>query len=270
MTARTYVVTGAGSGIGKVVARMVEQRGHRMIGVDLKGAQIAADLSTPEGRTAAAEETLEAAGGSVDAVIACAGVSTGSPKTVSINHFGVTGFVEPLLPALARSEAPRVAVVSSITSQSRAMVPDIVDAALAGDEDRVIRLSREVVEASPEKENWLYPSSKRALSRWVRRESVTPEWAGRGIPLNAVAPGVVLTPMTEQMLADEKMLAVVNESTPMPLNGHQPPESVAELLLWLTSPENTHMTGQTIYCDGGADVVLRGNDVWSWNDTIQD
>lgn len=269
MTTRTYVVTGAGSGIGKAVTRLVQERGHRAVGVDLKGADVTADLSVPEGRTAAAREALEAAGGSVDAVIACAGVAFGSPRTVSINYFGVTEFVDQLRPALTASEASRVAVVSSITSQSRAMVPEIVDAALAGDEDAVVRLSEEVLENSPEKENWLYPTSKRALSRWVRRESVTPRWAGEGIPLNAVAPGVVLSPMTKKMLADEKMLAVVNESTPMPLNGHQSPESVAELLLWLTSPENTHTTGQTIYCDGGADVVLRGDDVWSWNDTPQ-
>lgn len=270
MTTRTYVVTGAGSGIGQVVARLVQERGHRVVGVDLKGADVTADLSTPEGRAEAVQEVLEAAGGSVDAVVACAGVSFGSPKTVSINYFGVTDFVAPLLPALAASEAPRVAVVSSITSQSRAMVPEVVDAALAGDEDAAVRLSQKVLEESPEKENWLYPTSKRALSRWVRRESVTPQWAGEGIPLNAVAPGVVLTPMTAPLLEDEAMKAVVAESTPMPLNGYQSPESVAELLLWLTSPENTHTTGQTIYCDGGADVVLRGDDVWAWNDTIRD
>ncbi len=270
MSIRTYIVTGAGSGIGKVVARMAQERGHRVIGVDLMGAQVTADLSGPQGRAVAAEGVLGATGGVVDAVIACAGVSGGSPRTMSINYFGVTEFVEQLLPALAGSASPRVAVVSSITSQSRTMVPEIVDAALAGDEDAAIRLSREILKTSPEKENWLYPTSKRALSRWVRRESVTPQWAGQGIPLNAVAPGTVLTPMTEKMLADEEMLAVVNESTPMPLNGHQSPESVGELLLWLTSPKNSHVTGQTIYCDGGADVALRGDDVWSWNDTIGD
>jgi hypothetical protein len=33
--------------------------------------------------------------------------------------------------------------------------------------------------------------------------------------------------------------------------------------LWLTDPVNTHTTGQTIYCDGGADAVLRGDDIWT-------
>ena len=39
-----------------------------------------------------------------------------------------------------------------------------------------------------------------------------------------------------------------------------------DLLIWLTSPQNSHLAGQTIYCDGGADATLRGDDVWSWND----
>ncbi|MDO5496033.1 MAG: hypothetical protein Q4G64_09990, partial [bacterium] len=45
-----------------------------------------------------------------------------------------------------------------------------------------------------------------------------------------------------------------------------PPESIAHLLIWLASPENSHCAGQTIYCDGGADVVLRGEEAWGWAD----
>ena len=38
---------------------------------------------------------------------------------------------------------------------------------------------------------------------------------------------------------------------------------IAKALIWLASEDNTHMTGQTIYIDGGSDVVLRGEDIWS-------
>jgi enoyl-[acyl-carrier-protein] reductase (NADH) len=48
----------------------------------------------------------------------------------------------------------------------------------------------------------------------------------------------------------------------MPLNYYLEPENVAYLLIWLTSVENTHVTGQTIYIDGGSDVVLRGDNIW--------
>jgi len=48
----------------------------------------------------------------------------------------------------------------------------------------------------------------------------------------------------------------------MPLNYYLRPRQVAYLLIWLTSIENTHTTGQTIYIDGGSDAALRGDDIW--------
>lgn len=99
-----------------------------------------------------------------------------------------------------------------------------------------------------------------ALARWVRRASVTEEWAGAGIPLNAVAPGVVLTPMHAAVAVTEEQRRIVAQAVPMPLNGHAEPEVIARALRWLTSTENSHVTGQVLYVDGGAEAVLRGPD----------
>lgn len=262
---RTYVVTGSASGIGATTARILRERGEKVIGVDLRGADVEADLSTREGRLQAAAAVTELAGGRVDAVIACAGISAPIPATISVNFFGVTELLEALLPALRASDAPRAAVVSSMASlqpNSREMV----EAALAGDEARAVEIAQGFVGDDPMTGYIVYPSSKRALARWVRRESITEAWAGSGIPLNAVAPGTVVTAMTAELLATPEGAAMVDASVPMPLNYHQPPESIAHLLIWLTSVENTHMAGQVIYDDGGADATLRGDDVWSWND----
>ncbi|WP_348788817.1 SDR family NAD(P)-dependent oxidoreductase [Leifsonia sp. NPDC080035] len=266
--ARTYVVTGSASGIGATTTRMLTERGERVIGIDLKNADVEADLSVAEGRRDAAARAIELAGGSIDAVIACAGISAPIPKTISVNFFGVTELLVELLPALARSEAPRAAVVSSMASlqtNSREMV----EAALAGDEAGALAIAETLTAQGPEVGYLVYPSSKRALARWVRRESITPAWAGAGIPLNAVAPGTVITPMTADLLKTTEGAAMVDASVPMPLNYHQPPESIAALLIWLTSVENTHMAGQVIYDDGGADASLRGDDIWSWNDRTE-
>lgn len=261
---RTYVVTGSASGIGAATAELLRSRGERVIGVDLQDAEVEADLSTPAGRIAAAEAASEAAGGVVDGVIACAGISAPVSKTVAINYFGVTEFLTALLPALRASAAPRAAVVSSMASL-QPVSADLVDAALRGDEAAALAIG-DGLATDPVTGFLNYSSSKRALSRWVRRAAVSPEWAGSGIPLNAAAPGTVITPMTEGLLATPEGLAMVDAAVPMPLNYHQPASSIAELLVWLTSPANTHMAGQTIYCDGGADAVLRGDDIWSWND----
>lgn len=59
---------------------------------------------------------------------------------------------------------------------------------------------------------------------------------------------------------------MVGALVPMPLHHHMDPDSAADLLIWLTSEQNTHCAGQTIYRDGDADVMLRGDDIWSWHD----
>lgn len=265
---RTYVITGSASGIGAATTELLRSQGHTVIGVDLAGAEVDGDLSSRAGREAAAEATIRAAGdGGIDAVIACAGISAPSAKTMAINYFGVVEFLTALLPVLGRAEAPRAAVVSSMASL-HPVSADLVDAALSGDEARALEIGGQLA-ATPEAGYLNYSSSKRALSRWVRRESVSAAWAGAGIPLNAVAPGTVVTAMTADLLSTPEGTAQVDTAVPMPLNYHQPASSIAELLVWLTSPVNTHMAGQTIYCDGGADAVLRGDDIWSWNDAPQ-
>lgn len=258
---RTYVVTGAASGIGATTAALLRERGEIVIGVDLKGADIDGDLSTATGREVAAAQTVEMAGGVIDAVIACAGISAPIPLTVSVNYFGVTEFLEHLAPVLAKSAAPRAAVVSSIASLQRNS-PELVEALLSGDEAAAVEIGAALAAEGPEAGYLNYSSSKRALSRWVRRESITERWAGAGIPLNAVAPGTVISPMTEKMLATEEGRKMVDSHVPMPLNYHSAPIVLARLLVWLTSEENTHVTGQTIYTDGGADATLRGDNIW--------
>lgn len=259
--ARTYVITGSASGVGLAAKQKLEGQGHTVIGIDLAGADIAADLSTADGRETAVAQVRERTG-SVDAVIASAGISAPIAATVAINYFGVAAVLEGLQPLLASSPAPRAAVVSSMATL-HPVSPELIDACLAGDEPGALAIAEGLAGQGPEVGYLNYSSSKRAISRWVRRESVTPQWAGEGIALNAVAPGVILTPMTTELLATEESTASVDSGVPMPLNYHQGPEVVADLLVWLTSEENSHCAGQTIYCDGGADATLRGDDVWS-------
>lgn len=263
---RTYVVTGAASGIGATTAAALREQGHTVIGVDLKDVEVPADLSTTAGRAEAAARASELANGKVDGVIACAGIAAPIAKTFSINFFGVTEFLTAMLPALRNSDAPRAAVVSSIAS-IQPTSSELVEAGLAGDEARAIEIGTSLAEQGQRVGYLNYSSSKRAVSRWIRRESVSEAWAGSGIPLNAVAPGTVITPMTKEMLASPEGAALVDASVPMPLNYHQPARSIADVLIWLTSTQNSHLAGQTIYCDGGADASLRGDDIWSWNDT---
>ncbi|MFF8596476.1 SDR family oxidoreductase [Streptomyces sp. NPDC015220] len=254
---RGVAVTGAASGIGKALADMLRAQGDDVIGVDLENADVRADLGTPVGRREAVRAVLERTGGVLDAVIACAGISARVPATIAVNYFGVTELLEGLRPALARARAPRAAFVGSIVG-TKDVAPEVVEACLAGDEPAALAVAAAVADEGAG--GALYPASKNALARWLRRVSVTDEWAGAGIPLNAVGPGVVLTPMHAAVAVTEEQRRIVEQAVPMPLNGHAEPEVVARALRWLTSEENTHVTGQVLYVDGGAEVVLRGPD----------
>lgn len=258
---RTYIVTGSASGIGHATKTLLEKSGHRVIGVDHHDAEVVADLSTNRGRLEAAEKCLDVSAGHIDAVIANAGSAAPAASTVSINYFGVTEFLNALRPALAKSSAPRVAVTSSMASLMP-NDPALVDAMLSDSEDAALARAEELVSQGGGLEQLIYGSSKRAISRWVRRECITDAWAGAGIPMNAVGPGIVRTPMVADMIATEEARSGLDQAVPMPLNYYMEPETVAALLVWLTSEENTHVTGQTIYIDGGSDAVLRGDNIW--------
>ena len=258
---RTYVITGAASGIGAATSKILKDAGHTVIGVDLENSDVNADLSTALGRHDGAAAVVDLSQGKIDAVIACAGLAHPIAKTVSVNYFGVTEFLFALLPTLTRSSAPRVAITSSMAS----LMPNsiaLVAAMCADDEAKALEIAQGLVDAGGGAEQLIYGSTKRAISRWVRRESIRPRWAGAGIPLNAVGPGIVKTPMVADMISTKEARDAISAMVPMPLNGYMEPEAVASLLIWLTSPENTHTTGQTIYIDGGSDVALRGENIW--------
>lgn len=259
---RKYIVTGSASGIGESTVALLKERGEIVFGVDIHNADISADLSTKEGRLEAAAKSIELCGGTIDAVIACAGLAHPIAKTVSVNFFGVTDYLTEILPALAKSSSPRVAITSSMASLMPNS-PELVDAMLALDESKAVAIAQGLVDKGDAEASLIYGSTKRALSRWIRRESIKPEWAGAGIPLNAVGPGIVETPMVADMIASKEARAAIDRMVPMPLNYYLQPRQVAYLLLWLTSLENTHTTGQTIYIDGGSDAVLRGDNIWS-------
>lgn len=257
---RTYVITGAASGVGAATKQLLEQQGHSVIGVDIHKANIVADLSTTEGRDQMVQQVDELSGGTVDALVAVAGLSHNLAVTAKVNYFGALATLEGLRPLLAGSDAPRAVAVSSVASL-QPHDQELLDKLLAGDEEGATARAEEL--ASNSMAGFLiYPSSKQALSRWVRRHAFHDEWAKAGIPLNAVAPGVVITPMTAPLLGNEDGRRLVAEAVPMPLNGYAQPEAVAWPLVWLTSPENTHITGQVLFVDGGYDAITRGDATW--------
>lgn len=83
--------------------------------------------------------------------------------------------------------------------------------------------------------------------------SAAASYAARGIRVNAVAPGMVRTPLTARLTQSE---AALKASTAMhPLGRIGDPEDVASAIAWLLDPEQSWVTGQTLSIDGGLSTV---------------
>jgi len=252
---RTIVITGSASGIGRATAERCAAAGDRVIGVDLRGADIEIDLGAAAGRTRLVEEVGRLAPDGIDAVLAGAGL--GRPdmprEVIAINYFGTVATLEGLRPLLAKSSRPRAVAISS-TAGFMPGNQAVVDACLAGDEEAAIT----AITAAPAT---AYPDSKRALSLWLRRAAVRPEWAGSGILLNAVGPGVTRTAMTAPILSEQKWVEVIKQTNPIAVKDYAEPGEIAELLQYLLGFENQYTVGQILYIDGGSDAILRPDQV---------
>lgn len=92
-----------------------------------------------------------------------------------------------------------------------------------------------------------YAMSKAGLQMMTR--SMALEWGGRGVRVNALAPGFILTDLTQKLWSDPHMQAWGVANTPMRRLGV--PQDLVGTALFLASPASAFMTGQVLYVDGG-------------------
>ena len=91
-----------------------------------------------------------------------------------------------------------------------------------------------------------YSASKFALDGLTL--SLAAEHAADGILANCVAPGFTDTELTQKMLGEEGIRKIL---TTVPIRRMANVEEIARFVVWLSSPENSYITGQNIAIDGG-------------------
>lgn len=84
-------------------------------------------------------------------------------------------------------------------------------------------------------------------------KTVTLEFGARGIWCNAIAPGVVETPMTSAYFRSEQMRASIRANAPM--QRWAQPEEIAEPVVFLCGRESDYVNGTTLFVDGGWSVA---------------
>lgn len=256
-----YAVSGSASGIGAATRKQLEAGGHEVVGIDLRGQEIEADLSVVAGRAHAIAELERLSMGRLDGMVAAAGLGASHEpieRIVAVNYFGCVGLIEGAKKLLVAAGGPgrgatdRGASVVALASNTALALPDfggaIEDVCLAGREAEVLDEARKL--DGPR----CYVSAKRALVRWVRRNA--PEWVEAGVRLNAIAPGPVRTPL----MARDRAHPVIGpnfDAFPVPAGRPAESEEIAGAIGFLLA--QAYCCG-TVFCvDGGGDAVMRAD-----------
>jgi NAD(P)-dependent dehydrogenase (short-subunit alcohol dehydrogenase family) len=259
---RTAVVTGSASGIGAATAARLGAAGWRVVGVDrVIGADkteddVVADLATADGRRRAVDEVAQRCDRDLAGVVTCAGLA-GAPNhagslLAAVNYFGTVDVLEGLRPLLSPGAAA-VAISSNSTTVQPQIPADLVEACLEHDESSSARLADAAGSMAA------YPATKLALAHWVRRSATGPAWAGSGLRLNAIAPGMIDTPMVAGLRADPETGPLL-DLLPIPVGRPGRPEEIAALAEFLLGPDSAFFCGSVVFCDGGSDALLRTRD----------
>src|SRR2546426_582643 len=98
-------------------------------------------------------------------------------------------------------------------------------------------------------ERGIYHASKHGVLGFTKSAAL--EYAARGIRVNAVCPGLIWTPMVDQMVAEGQgeVMKAMEKSVPMQRVGR--PDEITSAVLWLCSEAASYVTGQSISVDGG-------------------
>lgn len=249
---KTAVITGAGRGIGLAIARKFAHEGARLVLNDInpesvedaaeeiskahrKAISVPGDVGDPGVATSIAERAVEAFEG----------------INILVNNAGASKIV----PFLETSQEVWENTLRTNLTAAFLMCKAVVPTMLGQGSGTIINVGSV---AGKQGTDWyaVYCASKAGLIGLT--QSLAREFAGRQIRVNAICPGIVATPMWEEMLADyarkkgispEEVAEYVTGR--IPLNRLCTVEDVAELALYLASGDAGYITGQAISLTGG-------------------
>ncbi len=243
---RVAVVTGAGSGIGRAVARRLASEGASVAVLDVVGTSAAetAGLVTADGGTAFAQPCDVTGEDSVTTAIAAAADRLG-PPTVVCNVAGVGGFYRTVDMPLDRWQQILAVNLTGPFLVCRACLPHLLERG-----GSIVNVaSNTALMGQPY--SAAYCASKAGLLMFSK--ALAAELMTRRIRVNVVAPGGVDTPLIGAFTLPEgaDMKVLDRMMTPM---GFSTPAEIAASVAFIASDESSYTTGAVLSVDGGLTI----------------
>jgi NAD(P)-dependent dehydrogenase (short-subunit alcohol dehydrogenase family) len=255
---KTVLVTGAGAGIGRAIARMMAANGAVVAAADIDRAaaeRTAGEVAGNRGRALA----IEADCGDVAAIdrMVARTVAELGRLDVIVNNAGVTRYA--YIMDLCEQDWDRIHRVNAkgvFFCLQRAAREMIKQFEADGSGGRIVNMASISGRGYPGASNAAYAASKGAV---IALTKMAAQQLGRyNINVNAICPGVTRTELGQrnaQTRAAERGIPVdelqAEQERAIPIRRANSPDDIAEMALFLASPGARNVTGQSINVDGG-------------------
>jgi len=236
---KTAIVTGASRGIGKIIAQTLAAEGASLVCVDLN------DCDQTVGEIEAAGGTAVSMSGNVTRLsemekIAQAVIDRFERIDILVNNAGVTrdGLI------LTMPEEDFRLVVETNLFGTFNCTKAVAQQMMFQKSGRIVNISS-VASTRGGRGQSNYAASKAGINGFTRSAAV--EMASKKVTVNAIAPGVIETEMSQEVVRRAK--DTVMDMIPLKRLGK--PKDIANMVLFLASDEAAYVTGQIFHVDGG-------------------
>jgi NAD(P)-dependent dehydrogenase (short-subunit alcohol dehydrogenase family) len=242
---KVAVVTGGGSGIGRATAVAMAREGAAVIVADVaaEGAQATVSTIRESGGRATCVEADVSRTADVERLIATA-VDGFGRLDCAFNNAGVGGPIGSTHEVTEEAWARVLAV--NLTGVWLCMKHELSQMLRQGGSGAIINTAS--VAGLVGGTSTPYAASKHGIVGLTKNAAL--EYAARGIRINAVCPGVVMTPMVAGAFASRPGLEERWRAA-APIGRFAAPEEVASAVVWLCSEAASYVTGVALPVDGG-------------------
>ncbi|SDG82583.1 SDR family NAD(P)-dependent oxidoreductase [Microbacterium pygmaeum] len=247
LTGKVAIVTGAGRGLGRIIARTLSDAGANVVVASRTPAQLQEFVEDAEarGRSALAMPTDVTDEGAVDDLVS-ATVQRFGRVDILVNNSGVVD----TSPLLEQAPAAWDRVIDTNLRGTYLVTRAVGAHLVAQGSGKVINIASNFALMGVAN-HAAYSASKAAVIAFTK--SIAVEWARAGVQVNAIAPGYFETDLNAGMRADEEMTSRVLRAIPARRMGS--PIELKPWILLLAGTASDFMTGEVIVIDGGQSVT---------------